>query len=744
MKLFLSFFVALLFITSIQAQVEGRVTNIFDEPLIGATVEWLGTDIGVTTDDDGTFRINKVPDSDTLVFSYIGFKEQKIYPGTTNYWDIQLIEGAVLESVKITSKGVATRNIDAVANIEVLGKREFERSACCSLAGCFSTNASVEAAVTDVVTNAKELRVLGLAGVYNQILFDGLPIFQGLGLAYGTSSIPGTMIGEIYVSKGANSVIQGAESISGQINIRPKNRDNGEKIYLNALINSFGQFQLNNGYMHRGKGWTNYTVFHVTTPAGIVDRDGDDFLDLPKVNRYSIFNKWTLEDPNNENLKIQLGLRYWYERRRGGHITYFLTNPVTPHYGTKAYISQFEGYAKVNYKIAKKSSIIFTGSAFSHDQKSSFEGVKKNLIGNQENLYANLVLDHNFGKAQHNWKTGISIKSNKLNQDITTAFALHPNVFNFDYGGKYVNDYTIPGIFTEALFYVGNFTLLGGVRADKYGKWGIKLAPRFLARYKGAKEWDLRLSVGKGIRMVHPFSENQQIFNTNRNIIVEEELAPEEAITLGVNIIKKLTISDARTTIILDGYFTQFQNQVFPDLDRDAGTIFFTNYREKSTAHSFQIENRWEVNQHFDFKWAYTYQVSLREREGVIEALPLKPKHKVLTQASYTFAGDLSQLDLTGKWTGRQRLPDSSGFPSEFALDDYAKDYFTFDIQFTRRQFLIEGFEVYLGVENITDFRQEKPILGYENRKGRYFDPSFVWGPTLGREFYLGLRYKIK
>lgn len=116
------------------------------------------------------------------------------------------------------------------------------------MAGCFETQTTVQPQTTNIITNSKELRILGLSGVYNRVLIDGFPMIQGLSYTYGISSIPGTLVDNIYVSKGANSIIQGYESISGQINVETKEADKTDKLLLNLYVNNFMEKQLNANY----------------------------------------------------------------------------------------------------------------------------------------------------------------------------------------------------------------------------------------------------------------------------------------------------------------------------------------------------------------------------------------------------------------------------------------------------------------------------------------------------------------
>ncbi|MFT4534983.1 MAG: outer membrane receptor for ferrienterochelin and colicins [Saprospiraceae bacterium] len=738
MKLHIIFFLTILFSQqSIAQNITGTVTNIFGEPLVGATVQWRGSETGVSTESDGSFVIPDKKDGERiLVFSYLGFKTDSINAGAITHWKMQLIEDNTLTTIAISAKSQATRFVDGVIKTEVLGTRELERAACCSLAGCFSTNASVDAQTTNVVTDAKELRILGLSGVYNQVLIDGMPLVQGASFTFGAGSIPGTMIQEIFVSKGANSVLQGFEGISGQINIIPKSAEKSERIFLNAFMNSFGESQYNANYIMKKSKWNNFTSVHGTLPASEVDGDQDGFQDVAKVKRFSIFNKWVYNNPENQKIRSQIGLRFWTENRVGGQILYDqnIHKASGEIYGQAININQADFYTKLNYKLADLTSIIWVNSGFAHDQNSIYG--QKYYTSNQKNLYSNLVLDHNFGEEQHNWKTGISMRKNDMTEHID--FAANP--LNWTYAGTYENDYFIPGVFTEGIFYFDKITLMGGIRADKHGEFGWKATPRMLIRAELSEDTDIRLSAGKGFRRVHLFSERVNILASNRDIIIENQLEPEEAINIGLNLVQKFRIGNINSTLSIDGYLTMFQNQVFPDFDREIGKVFINNFTNKSESRSIQLENKWEISQQVDFKWSYNYLWAAREIEDEMIQLPLVPNHKLLAQTSISTKDDKWQADLTIKWTGVKRLPDTRDFPDEYKQPFESPSYTGIDMQLTKRW---TKFELYGGIENITNFRQAFPILGSNDPFGPFFDSSFNWGPTKGRELYIGFRYKL-
>ena len=199
--------------------------------------------------------------------------------------------------------------------------------------------------------------------------------------------------------------------------------------------------------------------------------------------------------------RFTFGVRFWNEDRIGGQTNYDkkIHTGSGEVYGQQIDLTQFDMYAKVNYKLGALTSLIWVNSGFYQDQQSIYG--QKNYDATQRNLYSNLVLDHNFGENQHNWKTGLSIRNNDMTEDISFV----DNPLNLTYAGQYINDYTIPGVFTEGIFYIDKFTIMGGIRADKHGDYGWKFTPRMLIRAEVNENTDIRFSAGKGFRRVHIF-----------------------------------------------------------------------------------------------------------------------------------------------------------------------------------------------------------------------------------------------
>lgn len=736
------FIVGLLFPICLSGQsILGKVTNVKNEPLIGANVYWLGTGIGTTTGGKGEFEISAQGVSNKkLIATYVGHKSDTIEMVNQTFVEFRLQEIKAMDDVVVQGErdGVLISDIKPIKT-EQITQTELGKAACCDLAGCFETQTTVQPQTTNVITNSKELRILGLSGVYNQILFDGFPLIQGLSYTYGISSIPGTLVDNIYVSKGANSVLQGFESISGQINVETKEPDKTDRLLFNAYTNNFLEKHINANYAFKQGKWSNLTALHSVQPANRIDRDNDNFLDLPLLTRYMVFNKWKYGNERDWGWNSRIGVRFFNEQRIGGQ-SFFNTetdNGSTTIYGQNVAINQPEVWTKTGYRINDKHNLVLFASAFHQVQNSFFGTVKYNA--RQSNFYGNIQYELNY--SGHDMKAGISYRHLCLREEIsfTDTFLLRT------YAGVYHRLENIPGIFAENTmrFFDNRLTWIAGVRGDHHNQFGFRITPRTLWKYDITPRTIVRANIGTGWRTVNLFSENIGLLVSSRDIIFEEQLLPERAINFGLNLTKKFETKSNN----LSGYFsadyyrTQFQNQIFPDYDADPTKAIIKNFSGTSISNGFQAELNVKVYRRFELKAGYNFLEVYRETVTARQLLPFNPRHKFLTTFSYKPLSDEFHFDVNVHWYGEQRLPDTQANPVEFRRPDFSQPYTIVNAQFTYNFKLLE---VYAGCENIFDFRLTQPIISWQDPFSPYFDTSSVWGPTRGREIYVGVRFKLE
>ncbi len=495
---------------------------------------------------------------------------------------------------------------------------------------------------------------------------------------------------------------------------------------------------VNANYAFKRNKWSNLTAVHSIQPANRIDRDKDNFLDLPLLTRYMVSNKWKYGDENAAGLNSRIGLRFLNETRDGGQTNFNSGEHLgsTSIYGQHVGINQPEAWTKTAYRFNDKHQIVAFASAFQQQQKSYFGTVKYNA--KQSNVYGNVR--HELTYAEHVLKSGISYRYLNLSEDIAFTDTLLPCT----YGGKYNRTEQIPGVFAENTLrlFDDKLTWIVGIRADNHNSFGVQLTPRTLIKWDITPKTILRANIGTGWRTVNLFSENIGLLISSRDIVFAEELQPEKALNTGINITQKFETEDENLSgyFSADFYHTNFQNQIFPDYDTDPKKAIIQNFEGTSISNGFQAELSINVYQRFEFKTGYNFLDVFRKSGDSISLLPFNPRNKVLSTFSYKPLTEKFHIDLNMHWYGKQRLPNTQGNPAEFRRPDFSKPYTVLNAQFT---YSFKSFEVYAGCENIFDFRQLQPILSWQNPFSPYFDTSSVWGPTRGREVYLGLRFKF-
>ena len=131
-----------------------------------------------------------------------------------------VLQSESLDEIELIERTKATELNNKSASLEFeIGQKELAKAACCNLSETFETNAAIDASYTDAVTGTRQIELLGLAGKYSQIQLEMIPYVRGVSSNYGLTHIPGPWIESMQLTKGSGSVVNGFESITGQINI---------------------------------------------------------------------------------------------------------------------------------------------------------------------------------------------------------------------------------------------------------------------------------------------------------------------------------------------------------------------------------------------------------------------------------------------------------------------------------------------------------------------------------------------
>ncbi len=729
---------ALFFPFYLSAQsIRGKVTDSEGRPLEGASVYWLNAQTGTVAGSEGGFEIAPPANLPAfLVAGFVGRRSDTLEISGLQFVVFELAEAEVLREVTVRAsrEGIIVSNLSTVKT-EQITQTELRKAACCDLAGCFETQSSVHPQTTNVLTNSKELRILGLSGVYNQVLLNGLPMIQGLTYTYGISSIPGSLVANIFVSKGANSVLQGFESISGQINVETKDPATADNWFLNAYINSFGERHLNADFAFKKGKWSNLTAVHAVRPARRVDRDLDGFLDLPLLNRLMVSNHTKFGKSSAWGWSGEMGLRFLSEARTGGQKGFFpdLHQGSNQIYGQQINLTQPEGWLKAAFRVDDNLRFAFQAAAYGQEQD-AFYGVLR-YDAAQKSAYANLQVEWNYGSNE--LKAGTTYRYLSLDEDLSFS----GDRLERTYAGNYERKESIPGLFAENTLRLpgDKLTWLVGARLDHHNTFGAVFTPRTLLKFDWNDRTTLRANIGKGWRTVNLFSENIPLLASSRDVVFLEPLRPEKAVNYGLNITRKFGGEVFSGYLSADYYRTVFQNQVFPDYDSDPTRAFIKNFEGGSVSNGAMLEVSFNLQGRLEMKTGYTY-LDVYHRIGESQqTLPFIPRHRFVSVLGYTPVQDKLRLDANVHWYGRQRLPDTQSNPEPYRNIGYSPAYAVANAQATVR---FPRLELYGGCENLFDFRQQQPITAWQDPFGPYFDTSSVWGPTRGREWYIGVRLR--
>tara|TARA_B100001758_G_C18369258_1_gene590389 strand:- start:925 stop:1677 length:753 start_codon:yes stop_codon:yes gene_type:complete len=250
----------------------------------------------------------------------------------------------------------------------------------------------------------------------------------------------------------------------------------------------------------------------------------------------------------------------------------------------------------------------------------------------------------------------------------------------------------------------------------------------------------MRASIGKGWRTINLFSENINLFGTNRDIIISDDLKPEEALNYGLNLLHAIYLENIELQFIFDAYKTNFSNQIHPHYHTSENSVYVHNLVDASTSNSLQAEFAIELYESLGAKIAYNYLDVYRIEHGHKHRLPFTSKHHILSTLSYKPIKENWHFDCNLHWFGRKKLIDTSENPEPYSRNKNSEPYSIINAQFTKK---FAKMDLYIGAENIFNFKQENPIISWEDPFGEYFNIANVWGPTKGREVYLGLRYRL-
>lgn len=708
--------------------------------LSGANVYWQDSQTGVVTDYDGKFSIPFLKEFNKLIISYVGYESDTLTINQPKTIRLSLKPTNELDEVVVQQERDAIqKTYFSPQNVITVNSAELLKAACCNLAESFETNPAIDVNLSDGLTGTKQIQMLGLTSPYLLITQENIPMVRGASQAYGLTFTPGTWIESIQITKGAGSVVNGYESISGQINTELVKPLTDNAVFVNGYANENGRYEMNTHFNRKLTDKLSAGLYiHGNMRAQKEDNNKDGFLDAPLGNQINVMNRWQYQDAEKGWVSF-LNVRFLNDEKQVGQIDF---NPNTDRFTTNAWGSEintrrFDTSLKLGYVFPELPFQSFGfQTAYSLHKQDSYFGFRTYDI-NHESIFTSLLFNSIIGDTRNKFKTGISFAYDGYDEVVTAT--------------DYSREDSSVGAFIEYSYEnLEKVSLTAGLRVDNHNRLGTFVTPRFHIRYTPWEKGSLRGSFGRGKRAANIFAENQQLFASAREIKILNiggsvyGLEPEDAWNYGVSFLQGFNFLNKKGDVSIDYYVTDFKNQIVVDWENPQEVSFY-NLEGKSSAHSFQIEMNYELLTRLNFRTAYKfYDVSTDYKSGNLQK-PLQAQHRFFINLGYETEakenGSQWKFDYTLHSLGKMRLPDTSSNSAQYQLGAYSSPYNLMNAQITK--VFSNTFEIYVGGENLTGEQQNNPVLGADNPFGPNFDTTIVYAPIMGRMFYGGFRFKI-
>ena len=724
----------------LQAQVHGTVKDNTGEPIPGANIFWMNApNTGVTTGTDGHFSIPKTSKNRQLIVSFIGFENDTIAVNRKDQeLHIVLREGLELAEVNVVSRKLGTMKLrSSVMNEDMISGAELCRAACCNLGESFTTNPSVDVSYSDAATGAKQIKLLGLSGTYVQMLTENIPNFRGAAAPYGLGYVPGPWMQSIQVSKGTSSVKNGYEALTGQINVEFKkpNAENADWVSANLFASTTNRYEANaDASVQLSPKWSTMLLAHYENETKEHDGNNDGFADIPCVEQYHFFNRWAYM---SDSYVFLAGVKVLNEDRAGGQVNHNLSAMGSQHpdlYEVSILTDRYEAFAKNAFIFNKEKNtnlaLILSGTL--HNQDAVYG--RKLYDVDQKNAYASLMFETDF-TPMHNLSAGLSYNYDGFDQ----RYRLTNN--SADSRQKDDSRESVAGAYAQyTLNWNDKLTFMAGLRADHSNLHGFFVTPRTHVKYTPNEYVNFRLSAGKGYRTNHILAENNYLMASSRKIVITDRPDQEEAWNYGASVSTYLPLFGKTLNVNAEFYYTDFLKQVVTDMDTNPHEVAFVNLDGRSYSKVFQVEASYPLFTGFTLTAAYRMTDAKTTFNGELLEKPLTSKYKGLITASYQTELGLWQFDATLQLNGGGRMPkpyDMDGVP---AWETRYNGFEQVSAQVTR---FFRNWSIYIGGENLTNFKQKNPIIDAANPWGDKFDSTMIWGPVHGVKGYIGIRVNL-
>ena len=594
---------------------------------------------------------------------------------------------------------------------------------------------------------------------------------RGLGAPYGLSYTPGMWLNSIQVSKGVASVTAGHEAITGQINLEHRKPTDSERLFVNLYLDDELRPEANITTafpVSKDGKLTSILLLHGSGDTDVrkMDHNDDGFRDLPLSTQFNVANKWLYAADNGT--QIRWGWKFVQESRLGGMLDYRNTSAMReamaedwdwtqtgtamPLYGSHIRNRNANGYFKLGMPVGPsvydadeqdemRSNLAFVAD-FDHFDESAYFGLNT-YEGNQNSVSLNLMYNHYF-TYRSSFNLGVQAHLDYFRESLgnDTPWLDSSRSYDLDRDEQEV------GAYAEYTYAVKDrLSIVAGLRGDYNAFYDrFFLTPRGHVKWNITSSTTLRASAGLGYRSTDVITDNIGMLATGRALIIPELDALnrlEKALTVGGSLTQTFgLVNPGDATLSFDYFRTQFYNSVVVDQEYDPETIRVYGSTGRSWTDTYQIDFSWTPVERLDIFATFRYtdsEMTIDRPDGRTARVerPLVSRYKTLLNIQYATKFRRWTFDATAQLNGPSRIPTQTG---DLADSYYSPRYPMFYAQVSRK---VGKFDIYVGCENIADYRQEDPILHAQNPYDYKFNSMNVWGPLMGRKFYAGLRFNL-
>lgn len=719
-----------------QFELSGIIKN-QNQALPGAIIKIEKSDLVKISDEEGYFSFKAVPKGKIeLTVSYISMKTKKLkFEIIENkYLEIDLEEdNQTLQEVVISGNLKEMSKSESPIAIEIYKPAFFAKNPSANIFEALQGVNGVRPQVNCNICNTGDIHINGMEGPYTLILIDGMPIVSSLSSVYGLMGIPNSLIERVEVVKGPASTLYGSEAVGGLINIITKTPLKSPKLSFDAFTTSWGEINNDWGFRYKIGKVSALVGINMYNYQKIKDKNTDGFTDLSLQKRLSVFNKFQYSSGS-------VFLRFSGENRWGGETNwdkkYRGTDQV---YGESIITKRAELIG--NQKLSDHFSI---GYSLVYHLQDSYYG-ETPLLGKQITAFSQLIYSRK--KNKQDWLIGLPIKYNYYD-DNTIVTKTAP-----------ISQFT-PGLFVqnEAAITTKLKTSVGA-RLDIQKQHGLIFTPRL------AIKWDnsLRLNIGKGYRIVNVFAEEHAAMTGAKEIIIEENLKPEESWNANLNWNEKIVLKNGFIGLEASGFYTYFSNKILPNYDQHPDKIFYNNLDGYLTSKGLSLSLDLNLENSLKIQASGTI-LDVKKYENKQTTRPyFTEKYSAKISASYDIPEINTTIDFTSNITGPMLLPLQNKLDPRPGSSPWTMIH---NVQFSKK--ILKNAKLYGGVKNLGNFLPYKnlpfiiagakdpfdknvtydnsglPISTESNPYALSFDPTYVYTSLQGRRAYLGLKFELK